>query len=425
MRDYGNTNAAPYASAPAVGPAGDTYWNTTSKVLYASDGTAWNAVGPGVGGPPTGTAGGDLTGTYPNPTLVTAQKNLWQVSGASITPVDITDYLAVLGDLDGYALQLGSRTVKSRLRSGAAADFCTLTMNRGGPSLTADDATKPQWSFRIGVDTDNVQIERTAAGPGATTQPLTLDGAGKVTIPGTTVSTTDQSQIQLGTSTIKGRVHLESGPTARLDMGVNARLASSWTSDDTTKPSWLMTLGGGDQASIYRAPASAGALAFAQPFYVNGADGKTYCTLGDTLVTTAMLAAKATVRTFTGVTPPTAWSTLTANAWVRMFATPSLSLRGGAVLICAMLGGYITVNPTGGAVYMGIDRDSTIINSWKCEAISPVTANTKMPIPTFTWLDTGATAGSHTYGFQIYQTANILMIGANDNLGYMQINELA
>jgi hypothetical protein len=40
-RGYGVTNAAPYASAPAVGAAGDTYFNTTSKMLYVSDGTAW------------------------------------------------------------------------------------------------------------------------------------------------------------------------------------------------------------------------------------------------------------------------------------------------------------------------------------------------------------------------------------------------
>lgn len=41
MRGYGITNAAPYATAPAVGVAGDTYFNTTSKVLYMSDGTTW------------------------------------------------------------------------------------------------------------------------------------------------------------------------------------------------------------------------------------------------------------------------------------------------------------------------------------------------------------------------------------------------
>jgi hypothetical protein len=72
VRAYGITNAVPYASAPAVGAAGDTYWNTTTKVLYVSDGTAWIAAGPGAGGPPSGPAGGSLAGSYPNPTLATS-----------------------------------------------------------------------------------------------------------------------------------------------------------------------------------------------------------------------------------------------------------------------------------------------------------------------------------------------------------------
>lgn len=40
-RSFGTTNLAPYASAPAVGNAGDGYFNTAQKVLYLSDGTAW------------------------------------------------------------------------------------------------------------------------------------------------------------------------------------------------------------------------------------------------------------------------------------------------------------------------------------------------------------------------------------------------
>ena len=51
-RSFGTTNAAPYASAPPVGAAGDTYFNTTSKTLFLSDGTQWIMVqgGGGAGG---------------------------------------------------------------------------------------------------------------------------------------------------------------------------------------------------------------------------------------------------------------------------------------------------------------------------------------------------------------------------------------
>jgi hypothetical protein len=49
-RTYGTTNVMPYATAPPVGAVGDEYYNTTTKQLFLSDGTAWNPVQGGGGG---------------------------------------------------------------------------------------------------------------------------------------------------------------------------------------------------------------------------------------------------------------------------------------------------------------------------------------------------------------------------------------
>lgn len=45
-RTYGTSNFSPYSSAPPVGPNGDSYWNTTEKKMYVSDGTSWLTTSP-------------------------------------------------------------------------------------------------------------------------------------------------------------------------------------------------------------------------------------------------------------------------------------------------------------------------------------------------------------------------------------------
>jgi len=77
-RSYGITNIAPYAAAPAVGPAGDTYYNTGNKSLYISDGAVWNQIQASGGGTgPTGPAGPpgaayvDVAATAPPPATPT------------------------------------------------------------------------------------------------------------------------------------------------------------------------------------------------------------------------------------------------------------------------------------------------------------------------------------------------------------------
>lgn len=60
------------ADLPAGDPDGSVRVTRDTNLIYISDGSIYVAAG-GSGGPPTGSAGGALTGTYPNPGLATVQ----------------------------------------------------------------------------------------------------------------------------------------------------------------------------------------------------------------------------------------------------------------------------------------------------------------------------------------------------------------
>jgi hypothetical protein len=63
-----NFQAHQLGSAPASPVKGQLYYNTADNTLYWWDGTAWQSA-KGGSGSPTGAAGGDLSGTYPNPQI--------------------------------------------------------------------------------------------------------------------------------------------------------------------------------------------------------------------------------------------------------------------------------------------------------------------------------------------------------------------
>ena len=162
-REYGTTNAAPYAAAPAIGAVGDTYWNTTAKALYASDGAAWNLVGPSAAG-----------------------TQYWSDTGSALTPVTATRDLSLPGDPSSDSLLvLGAQIWKQRLQTLGVPAGPNLWLGANWNALTStqDDVNSASWLLAMRYNPapgpqDSFTVARAPAG-GALATLLTLTSAGQ------------------------------------------------------------------------------------------------------------------------------------------------------------------------------------------------------------------------------------------------------
>jgi hypothetical protein len=122
---------APTSPAPVTG---QMYYNTTDNTLYWWDGAVWQSA---KGGAPGGAAGGDLTGTYPNPQIAAGVVVNADVNAAAAIARSKLDFGAGLVNADIAAaaaivygkLALTASIVNGDIASAAAIAYAKLSLS--------------------------------------------------------------------------------------------------------------------------------------------------------------------------------------------------------------------------------------------------------------------------------------------------------
>jgi hypothetical protein len=391
MRDYGITNAAPYASAPAVGLAGDEYYNTTDKSLYVSDGTAWNKVGPGAGGPPSGGAGGDLTGSYPSPQL-----------GAVLRAVD--------SNFVTWGTTAAS-TPRSRLIDYPATGPSTWLTYNAQQNGTQDDATKPSWW--LGLSNDQFQLGRQAAGSTVYAARLTLDGSGNLVVP-------SNAALKVGSPV---SAWLEGAQTS-----TNWSVNHPWTPQDTTKPSWLaqMDAGSSDRFVVFRRAANAAAGTVTQMLQLDNAGGLTLA--GGLQITGGVNRPgnQFTLSGFWSASLPASWNSSVSGTWVKM-ASMNVSLTAGRYHLIIINPGWYCSGGTNTqqTYYVGYGFDNAVYTYCRFDSNTSSAIGLWAGPSALVWFEGSRPTGAHTYEVWVWRSANCTIQTPADAAGGIYVAEFA